>query len=153
MLATNLFRRDIREILAKEFSCDTFCLNHVSLNEDVAKLLDEECWRTILINSWKYFESRYALVALQKFLTTLTNTRDCFQFFDQSVDSLKSNLNRKNWDRKSVDLVELNTMFKTVTFAFDASSDHATLTKILKSYRRNALLTIFDSTEEDVNLN
>ena len=153
MLATNLLRRDIREALAKEFSCDTFCLSDVSLNEDVAELLDEECWRTILVNFWKYFESRYALVALQKFLTILANTRDCFQFSDQSVDFLKSNLNRRDWDRKSVDLVELNTMLRTIAFAFDVSSDHDTLAEVLKSYRRNALLTIFDSIEEDVSLN
>ena len=65
MLTTNLFRRDIREARANEFNCDTFCLNDVSLNEDVAKSLDEKCWRTILISFWKYFESRYALIAVR----------------------------------------------------------------------------------------
>ena len=43
MLITNLLRRDIREARANEFSCDTFCLNDISLNENVAKSLDEEC--------------------------------------------------------------------------------------------------------------
>ena len=80
-------------------------------------------------------------------------TRDCSQFENQSVDFLKSNLNRRNWDRKSVDLSELNTMLKTVISAFEVSRNHDTLKKILKSYSRNALLTIFDSTEKDVNLN
>ena len=44
-------------------------------------------------------------------------------------------------------------MLKTVTFAFDASSDHDTLAEVLKSYNLNVLLTIFDSIEKDVNLN
>ena len=43
MLATNLLRRDIREARANEFNCDTFCLSDVSLNENVAKSLNEEC--------------------------------------------------------------------------------------------------------------
>ena len=44
-------------------------------------------------------------------------------------------------------------MFRTVVSVSSASSDHDIDAKILKSYSRNALLTISDSTEEDVSLN
>ena len=43
-------------------------------------------------------------------------------------------------------------MLRTVVFASSVSSDHDTLAKILKSYSLNALLTIFESTEEGANL-
>ena len=56
VLTTDLLRRDIREILTKEFcdSNDSFDLSDVSSSEDATKLLADDCaeCREVLVSSW-----------------------------------------------------------------------------------------------------